>query len=357
MKVLQIIDSLGIGGAEKLIIDLVPVLNKNNIKTDVLLLKGEQTEFYKNLKNQNICNIFSLGNSIYNPLYIFKIIPYLRKYDVVHVHLFPAQYFAVLAKVISFSKVKLVFTEHSTGNKRLHNPSTRRLEKWIYKYFVKIICITKEVKKVLIEKLNIDSQKLLVVENGIDLDKINKASKADRSVFGYDNNDLILIMTAGFREQKDQDTVIKTLEKLPAQYKLLLIGDGERRSILENLAHSLNVANRVQFLGTRDDVYPLTKMADIAVLSSHWEGFGLAAAEAMACGTPTIASNVPGLAQVVENGGFLFERGNVENLKMKIESLRDLKIYNEVKLSGINKAKQYSLHFMIEKIMNIYKSL
>ncbi|AZB33866.1 glycosyltransferase [Chryseobacterium bernardetii] len=354
MKILQIIDSLGTGGAEKLILETAPLMHEAGHKVDVLLLDGRKTPFYKQLKATNSCEIFSLGNSYYNPFYIFKIIPFLYKYDVVHVHLFPAQYFAVLAKVLSFSKIKLIFTEHNTENTRLNNPRFRQIEKVIYKYYQKIVCITPEVKKVLRTKLAIEDKKLIVVQNGININNIKVSSVADRKLLGFSRKDKLLIMVAGFRLQKDQDTVIKTLKELPDEYKLLLVGDGERRVILENLINELNLKDRVILLGVRSDVYSLLKMCDIAILSSHWEGFGLAAAEAMACGIPALASNVDGLAQVVENGGVLFEKGNVEDLKSKILKLNDSLYYDEVGKKGILKSQQYDIQVMVKKLLDIY---
>ncbi|MCH5719945.1 glycosyltransferase [Niabella hibiscisoli] len=70
-------------------------------------------------------------------------------------------------------------------------------------------------------------------------------------------------------------------------------------------------------MGQRGDVYQLIKMCDLAILSSHWEGFGLSAVEAMACGVPLIASNVSGLSQVVADGGLTFEKGNEKDLVKK----------------------------------------
>ncbi len=256
--------------------------------------------------------------------------------------------------MLSFSKIKLIFTEHNTENTRLNNPRFRQIEKVIYKYYQKIVCITPEVKKVLRTKLAIEDKKLIVVQNGININNIKVSSVADRKLLGFSRKDKLLIMVAGFRLQKDQDTVIKTLKELPDEYKLLLVGDGERRVILENLINELNLKDRVILLGVRSDVYSLLKMCDIAILSSHWEGFGLAAAEAMACGIPALASNVDGLAQVVENGGVLFEKGNVEDLKSKILKLNDSLYYDEVGKKGILKSQQYDIQVMVKKLLDIY---
>ena len=164
-------------------------------------------------------------------------------------------------------------------------------------------------------------------------------------------------MVAGFREQKDHETVIRAIKLLPAEYKLLLVGDGVRRTTIEEYISSLQLNDRVKLLGVRTDVYSLIKMSDFSVLSSHWEGFGLAAAEAMACGVPTIASNVDGLSSVVENGGILFEKGNIDDLKNKILMLENDEVYKHYSKLGIEKAKQYDIKLMINKLQDLYKVL
>ncbi|MGV0936468.1 glycosyltransferase [Empedobacter falsenii] len=354
MRVLQVIDSLSIGGAEKLIVETVPLLVTKGYKVDVVLLNGKKTHLYKDLEALNCCTIFTLGTSFYNPIYIIKLIPFFYKYDVVHVHLFPAQYFAAIARLFCFKKVKLFFTEHNTSNRRLENKRLRVIENLIYACYDKIICITNEVKIALKEKLNLNDDKLLVIENGVNINNVNTSIKYNRELFNFSLKDKILIMVAGFREQKDQDTIIKALKFLPEDYKLLLVGDGARRPILEDLVVTLQLQDRVTFLGIRNDVYALMKMCDIAILSSHWEGFGLVAVEAMASGIPLIASNVKGLAQVVEGGGLLFEPSNVEDLISKISELNDSNLYQQTINNCLEKSKQYDINIMIDNLLNLY---
>ncbi|WP_291062625.1 MULTISPECIES: glycosyltransferase [unclassified Empedobacter] len=356
MRILQIIDSLGVGGAEKLIRETVPLLVTKGYQVDVVLLNGEKTHLYKELEAINCCTINTLGDSFYNPFYILKLIPYFYKYDVVHVHLFPAQYFAAIARLFCFKKVKLFFTEHNTSNRRLENKKFRLIENLIYACYDNVICITNEVKTTLKEKLNLNDDKLLVIENGVNLSTVIKSVKHDRDTFNFKQEDKLLIMVAGFREQKDQDTVIKALKLLPEDYKLLLVGNGIRRPILEDLVETLELQDRVTFLGLRNDVYPLMKMCDIAILSSHWEGFGLVAVEAMASGIPLIASNVQGLAQVVEGGGLLFEPSNVEDLSSKILDLNDSNLYQQTINNCLEKSKKYDINIMVEKLITFYNA-
>lgn len=358
MKILHIINGLGGGGAEKLMVDITPLLAKKGNNVDVLLLNGDKTPFYQELDEQKVGRLYSLGNSFYNPFYIFKIIPYLSQYEIVHVHLFPSMYFVAIAKLMSFKKVQLIFTEHNTVNRRLDKKIFKPLEKFIYSFYKKIICITPEVKEQLRSKLNLNPEKLIVIDNGVNIEKVLSAPKSERKDLGYTNNDKLLIMVAAFREQKDQDTVIKALKELPDNYKLLLVGEGVRRSKLEDLVSELNLKERVNFLGFRSDVYSLYKMCDVAILSSHWEGFGLVSVEAMASGTPMVASNVSGLNNVVKDGGLLFETGNTEELKnIILELINNQELHNKVSKAGIEKSKNYSIDKTIEKMQLLYNQV
>ena len=110
-------------------------------------------------------------------------------------------------------------------------------------------------------------------------------------------------MVARFSEQKDQPTLIKAIKELPENVHLLLIGEGTLKQKNENLAKEIGVSDKVHFLGFRNDVERILKTVDIVVLSSNWEGFGLAAAEGMAAGKPVIASKVEGLREIVDGYG------------------------------------------------------
>ena len=97
MRILQVITSLHIGGAEKLIVDMVPLYQELGYQVDVLLFDGTETPFKRQLRAKGV-TIYELGKggSVYNPLYIFKLIPFLRKYDIVHTHNTACQLFAAI---------------------------------------------------------------------------------------------------------------------------------------------------------------------------------------------------------------------------------------------------------------------
>jgi glycosyltransferase involved in cell wall biosynthesis len=358
MKILHIINSLHTGGAEKLLIDSLPLYQQYGVNADLLLLDSTETPFLKKLKENFQGYIFvSSVKKIYSPKQIYEIKKIMySKYDIIHAHLFPTLYWVSILHFFSFSKEKLVFTEHSTNNKRLQNSLLRQIDKFIYKQYQKITAITPQVKTVLVEELKISPQKIDVIYNGVDTRKYKEAQAYNKTDF-FDNGSTILLQVSRFQEQKDQKTVIRALKLLPVQYTLLLVGDGELRGDCESLVVELALSKRVKFLGVRMDVPELIKTADIVIQSSHWEGFGLTAVEGMAAGKPVIASNVPGLSNIVSDAGLLFEKGNDYDLAEKILSLENSELYYHTTQKCIERSRSYDIKYMVDYTINLYNSL
>lgn len=355
MKVLHVINSLTIGGAESLLVSMLPLICKER-EVEVLLLNGNESPLLDKLKKYNINIIRWSHHRLYNSLVIFRLISILKNYDIVHVHLFPSMYYVAIAKFLSRSTVKLVFTEHSTSNRRLKSCFFRLIDRLIYLNYSKIVCITPEVKSTLAD-LGVSRQKLCVIYNGIEIEKFLKAVAYDRAQFGYNEDDIVLVMVAAFRREKDHSTVIKSLLRLDHRYKLLLAGGGYQKDQVVEEVRSLGLEDRVKLIGIRNDIERVLKSCDIGILSSHWEGFGLAAVEAMAAGLPVVASNVPGLSDVVKGGGILFEKGDVIDLASKIVSLEDKDYYTNIQKRCIEKAKKYDLHNTVSHLLDLYKKL
>jgi glycosyltransferase involved in cell wall biosynthesis len=365
MKVLQIINSLGTGGAEKLLLDTLPLYRDKGIVMDVLLLWDNDSMFTQKLRELNCCTIHVLKKSntykdIYNLTHIVKIAKILRGYDIAHVHLFPAQYFTVLANLFTGNSCKLLFTEHNTSNSRMQSKFFSSIDRFVYKGYKKIVAITQGVNEVLQDYLKSQTSRIVTIENGVDIVKVKKALPVlmKKIVFALSLNDKIIVQVGGFRMQKDQDTTIKALQILPKKFHLLLVGDGERKEALQQLITLNNLNDRVHFLGQRSDVFSILKSANFVVVSSHWEGFGLAAVEGMAANKPVLASNVNGLKEVVEGAGILFERGNENQLATIIKELdADTNYYNSVAEACLLRAKQFDITIMVEKHIQLYTEL
>lgn len=360
MRILQIIGDLSGGGAEKLLADFVPLMVKRGHSVDVLLLRSKGSVYITLLQDAGVNVTCLTENSIYSLLNVFRIRKFIKRghYDVVHVHLFPGLY--IVSIVCLLQKInKLVFTEHSTNNRRIKNGVLRIVERWIYIPYDKVICITEAVRQVMKAHLSLSNaeQKLVTVENGICLDQYNNALVLDRKLIdeGIEDGDVIITMVARFSEQKDHETVVRAMAELPENYKLVLVGEGNLKPKIQEVAERLNLKKRVFLPGFRKDVPSILKSSDIAVLSSHWEGFGLAAVEAMGCGVPVIASDVPGLREVVYGAGYLFEKGNSRELARKIILLNEnRKVYQECVDKCLRRAAEYSIEKMIDSYIQVY---
>lgn len=166
-------------------------------------------------------------------------------------------------------------------------------------------------------------------------------------------------MVAGFRYQKDQDTLIRTMKYLSkGQYELWLVGDGERRELLEQLASEEKVEDIVRFLGVRSDVPNILKAADVVVMSSHFEGLSLSSIEGMAVGKPFIASDVDGLHEITVGAGVLFPHGDSERLAEEIEKLmQNLDYYKEVADKCLERASKYDIKVMVEQYISVYNAV
>ncbi len=365
MKILHIFNNLGSGGAEKLIEDLLPLMNNTNgINVDLLLLTNENNVFDKKLTKSGIQIEIVPTKKIYNPLNIHYIRKYIKKgqYDVVHVHLFPSLYWASFAsKLIFKNKPKFVFTEHSTHNQRREKGYLRIIEKFVYSSYDKIISISHQAQNNLIEWLKTKNKnRFIVIENGIDLIKFKEAKPYLKREINtqFDEDTELICMVGRFSEAKDQPTLIKAMKYIPSNVHLLLVGEGPLKEKNEELVRQMKLEDRVHFLGFRDDVPRILKTVDIVVLSSNWEGFGLAVVEGMAAGKPVIASNVPGLREIVTGFGLIFEVGNSEELANKINQLiNDPLKYNEIAEKCQLRANFYSIEKMVDEYIEQYKIL
>jgi glycosyltransferase involved in cell wall biosynthesis len=355
MKVLQVISSLYMGGAEKLLAESIPLYQSQGLQVDLLLLKGSKTSLLKDLEAKTIGRIYTLGNgSVYNPMHIFKILSYLKKYDIVHVHLFPSLYWVAIAKMIGLFKVKIIYTEHSTNNRRRKNIVFRVLDKLIYNQYDKIITIADEVDQNLKTHLGFNSSRFELINNGVDVKLFQEAKPYSKNDF-FTDDDKIMIQVSSFRPAKDQITVIRALQYLPKNTKLLLVGEGDLIDVCQNLVKELQFEDRVLFLGVRMDVPRLLKTADIVVMSSIYEGLSLASIEGMASGKAFVASNVPGLREIVNGAGILFEKGNEKQLAFEISKLlSDSEYYNLITDQCYKRAKEYDIEKMIASYIRTY---
>ncbi|HWO76919.1 MAG TPA: glycosyltransferase [Bacillus sp. (in: firmicutes)] len=363
LKILHANTGLVAGGAERLIAEILPIMKDAGHEVEILLLEDKGNNiFEQDLKRSNIKINTLRYNNKFDFRNFFAIRKIIKGYDIVHAHIFPAQYWIPLATIGLRKKPIIITTEHNTHNRRRDRKAFQIIEKFIYSLYDRVISISPESEENLLDWLKIKkNNKYEVILNGVNLHKFEHAQPVELEKIlsaRIELEDRFLLMVARFDEQKDHETLFKAVQLLPGNVKLILIGEGELESHYRKLAIDLDINKRVFFLGKRSDVPSITKSVDICVLSSNWEGFGLVVVEAMAAGKPVIASKVPGLENVVKDAGILFEKGDYEELANNIEKvLCDKDLYFTLCNKGVLKSKKYNIYDMTVKYLETYNRL
>lgn len=350
MKILHVITSLRTGGAEKLMVDLLPRMKQAGHEVDLCVFDGVRTPFYDELESRGI-KVIALGHSAYSPIHVFKLMRLMKHYDVVHTHNTACQYAVAIASL--FASCKTFTTEHNTTNRR-RTAAWRWLDRWMYGRYDKVVCISELTQKNLIAHVGEGiASKCEVIYNGIDLERFSTHA----TILPRDNAQKIVLMVSAFREQKDQPTLIRAMQWLPQTYVLKLAGGGDENLIdaCKKLAVELGVDSRVNFLGVRTDIPMLLQEADVVVLSSHYEGLSLSSLEGMASGRPFIASDVEGLRDIVGGYGVLFPHEDDKALAGEIRKLcKDTVYAAEVAAECRQRVQMFDIEIMVKKYLQNY---
>ena len=269
--------------------------------------------------------IRSKYNRRWSPGKIRELMQLFRQYDLVHVHLFPNQYFAAVAWSLLPKNQRpiLVTTEHNTWNNRRNYPVFRWIDRAFYAPYPVIFSISHQTEVNLNSWLR--SKKLAArvktIVNGIDIEKFRNAKNCLSEAMPVDPEVRYVVMVARMGSPKDPLTMVRAIARCKEKVHGVFIGSGDFMDDMISLSQELGIAHRIHCLGVRQDVPGLLKGCHIGVLSTRWDGFGLVAAEYMAAGLPVLASDVDGLRDVVGNLDYLFPVGDVEALAEKISLL------------------------------------
>lgn len=355
-RLLHVITSLRTGGAEKLMVDLLPRLRECGYDVELCVFDGIRTPFTELLEQAGV-RITSLAarGSVYDPRHIYRLWRFMRRYDIVHTHNTAPQIFAALCSVLC--SVVLVTTEHTTSNRRRRWKWYACVDRWMYSRYKKVICISEQAETNLREFIRSSGPRICTIYNGVDVSRVASAAPNEDVVRQFQGL-RVVTMVAGFRWEKDQDTLIMAMQYLPEDYHLLLVGEGVRREECEKLARQTGVVARVHFLGLRTDVPSILKASDVVVMSSHFEGLSLSNVEGMASGAPFVASDVDGLREVTKGHGVLFSHGDSKALAEIIQRLcTDDDYARGVAARCQERAAQYDISKMVEGYHRVYQSL
>lgn len=365
MRILQVITSLDMGGAETLVVNLIPRLQDLGHTVNLCIFNGKETPLTQRLKKEAPqTKIYALGSGVYNPLYIFKLVKIMKNYDIVHTHNSSPQLFVAVANL--FCSQKLVSTEHTTSNRKRDWKWYAPLESWMYGQYDHVICISRIAEDKLreymggvwLDKTNPQYNQISTINNGVDIKAISNATP-DNDLLALKGKRKAALMVAGFRDAKDQDTVVKALGLLNnSDFEVWFAGVGIRQEIVKQLADTLGVIDRVRFLGLRTDIPNVLRAADIIVMSSHWEGLSLSNVEGMSAHKPFIASDVNGLKEVTKGYGLLFPHEDAKALSEEITHLaNDEAYYNEIAERCYKRALEFDISKMVVGYELVYRNV
>lgn len=360
MKILHVINSLGVGGAEKLVSDLSVIQKQSGNDVVVIALFRVDSFIEKKIEKGGVrvVTVRDKKSDMYNPVILLSLFRIIKKEfaDIIHVHLFPAQYWCAIYNMFFSRKEKLITTEHSTNNRRRDKWFLKPIEKIVYSRYNAIIACSEKAENTLSAYLR---RKVTFISNGVDTAFYHDAKGYDKYELYSVNDDVVIIsMVARFTYPKDHETVIKAISLLSDNIHVVFIGDGELRERCEKLASKLNVANRCHFLGLREDVERLIKSSDINILSSKWEGLSLSSVECMATEKPFIGSNVQGIREIVADAGLLFDYADYKMLADLIMSLVESRdFYNDISSKCYKRSLDYDIKRTGLLYLNLYEKV
>lgn len=218
-----------------------------------------------------------------------------------------------------------------------------------------VTAVSEDLKVETLQHFKITNE-IEVIPNFIDLEKFKKQKKDHFKKAICPNDEVLIVHTSNFRKVKRIDDVIKVFanirKEIPA--KLLLIGDGPERVPSENKCRELKICDDVRFLGKLDAVEEVLSVADLFLLLSEKESFGLAALEAMACEVPVISTNAGGIPELNIHGvtGFLSNIGDVEDMTRNALTVLDKNNLPTFKANALARAKEFD----ITKILPRYEA-
>ena len=354
MRVLHVISNMSQGGAQKLLFD---ILSQNAAKKSAVFILNRKNNIYSDQLEKIGVKVYSNSNAYFS-LKNFRILKSLLKdYKIVHSHLFQAQYFVALFFSLNkrYSNIKKITTEHSTFNRR-RKLFLRPLEKFVYSKYNYIIAISDGVKSSLNQWLKMPS-KLLVIPNGIIL-KFSVNNYLNDFETKKKNKNINLLMVARFTQSKNHRMLIDCMKKLPKNYHLFLLGDGELLQKERKYVELNKMSSRINFVGYSNNILSYYEKADIYIQASNWEGFGLATVEAMSYGLPVIATDVEGLREVVDKCGPLIPNNDVDRLcNSIIDIIKNPSELKRMSNCSYMKSKEFSINKMVDTYYNLYKKV
>jgi N-acetyl-alpha-D-glucosaminyl L-malate synthase BshA len=223
-----------------------------------------------------------------------------------------------------------------------------------------VTTVSEDLRKDTYEAFEIKKE-IEVIPNFVDLERFKKQPKEHFKRIICPNDEKLLVHTSNFRKVKRIEDIIKVFAKLKKQIpsKLLLVGDGPERGPMEQLSRDMNLGEDVRFVGKLDAIEEVLSVADLFLMPSEKESFGLAALEAMACEVPVISSNTGGLPELNVQGitGYLSNVGDVDDMvKNALYILQDENLAT-FKANALTRAKEFDIAHIVPMYERHYEKV
>lgn len=359
VRILFITSNLGIGGLERVIVQLCLHLDKKIFIPAVCCIhfKGDLSQQLE----KNCIPVYSLNLKKPDYLAFMKIISVISEFKphIVHTHNINASIDGVIASVIKMVPV-IIHTDHA---RKFPDKKRYMFAESVISHFIdRIIAVSEETKLNLIKFENIKKSKIEVINNGVDSSSFNMVWKRDLKRNELRLNEFRFVIGTAVRLERQKGLIhlIKAftlvLQKYPDSV-LVIAGKGSQKEELLQEVNKHSIENNVRFIGPRLDLDEILPIFDVYVLPSEWEGLPMALLEAMACRLPIVATNVGGIPMAVNNGecGILVKPGSYKELADGICFL-----LNDSSLRGklaVAARKKYEESFTIQEMIKNHQNL
>lgn len=288
-----------------------------------------------------------------------------EKLDLLHVHYaIPHASAAYMAKQILAAEgihVPVITTLHGTDITLVgKDPSFAPVVTFSINQSDGVTAVSEDLRKDTYQHFKI-TKEIDVIPNFIDLDRFKKQKKEHFKTAICPNDEKLIVHTSNFRKVKRVEDVVRIFNNIRKAIpsKLLLVGDGPERANIESLCRELNACEDIRFLGKLDAVEEVLSVADLFLMPSEKESFGLAALEAMACEVPVISSNAGGLPELVQDGinGFVSPIGDVKQMSQKAILILQEENLPTFKRNALQRAKEFDITNILPMYEEMYRKI
>ncbi len=303
---------------------------------------------------------------LWYPLTILDLARRLRssRCDVFHAHLFDPSVAGLTAARLAGVPARVLTRHYSNYHTRINRPLHVRLDQWCTALSHHVIAVSNETAEHLVQVEGAPRRKVSPIHNGLDFERV-KASGPDartrvRGELGL-GEVFTFLMAGRLHPEKGYEHLFAAISRLKKRsdqsFVLLVAGRGPLLEHYEGLVRSLDIADRVRFLGFRNDLPDLMVASDLFVLPSVAESFGLVLAEALYLGSPVLATRVGGIPEIVDDGldGRLVPPGDADALARAMESFLDGKI--QLPGQGEAAARKVRERFNFETMLKAYEAV